>query len=187
MGDENDRSMETKLEYEEEEEEEDEDDDEDENEDEDELDEPKELEEMLPPRLSWWVGADGKQHLEILVINNDINNKNKLQMIEPCSICYLPFSTQGNHQICALNATPYVNMRMSYLFMPLVSAIVLIKRIKKKTRSPRVLISIAKLGVEKDMVASNCMTIMELRSTPTVTSRLVMQLLFGSKINEACL
>nr|GEX49497.1 hypothetical protein [Tanacetum cinerariifolium] len=55
MGDENDRLMETELEYEEEE---DEDDDEDENEDEDELDEPEELEEMLPPRLSWWVGAD---------------------------------------------------------------------------------------------------------------------------------
>nr|GFB94114.1 zinc finger, RING/FYVE/PHD-type [Tanacetum cinerariifolium] len=78
MGDENDRSMETELE------------------DEDELDE---LEEMLPPRLSCWVGADGKQHLEILVIINDINNKNKLQMIDPCSICYLPFFTQGNHRI----------------------------------------------------------------------------------------
>nr|GFB16735.1 hypothetical protein [Tanacetum cinerariifolium] len=81
--------METEMEYEEE----------DEDEDEDELDE---LEEMLPPRLSCWVGADGKQNLEILVINNDINNKNKLQMIEPCSICYLPFSTQGNHRICLL-------------------------------------------------------------------------------------
>nr|GEZ70007.1 hypothetical protein [Tanacetum cinerariifolium] len=45
MGDENDRSMETELEYEEE----------DEDEDEDELDE---LEEMFPPRLSCWVGAD---------------------------------------------------------------------------------------------------------------------------------
>nr|GFA06386.1 hypothetical protein [Tanacetum cinerariifolium] len=89
MGDENDRSMETELEYEEE----------DKDENEDELDE---LEEMLPPRLSCWVGADGKQHLEILAINNDINNKNKLHMIEPCSICYLPFSTQGNHRICCL-------------------------------------------------------------------------------------
>nr|GEV33717.1 hypothetical protein [Tanacetum cinerariifolium] len=98
MGDENDRSMETELEYEEEE---DEDEDEDKDEDEDELDEPKELE-MLPPRLSWWVGADGQKHLEILVINYDINNKNKLQMIEPCSICYLPFSTKGNHRICCL-------------------------------------------------------------------------------------
>ncbi|GJW01395.1 hypothetical protein Tco_1556646 [Tanacetum coccineum] len=98
MGDENDRSIETELEYEEEEEEEKEEVIEFEDEDEDELDE---LEEMTPPRLSCWVGADGKQHHEIVVIDNDINNilKNKLHMIEPCSICYLPFSTRGNHRI----------------------------------------------------------------------------------------
>ncbi|GJT48845.1 zinc finger, RING/FYVE/PHD-type containing protein [Tanacetum coccineum] len=110
MGDENDRSIETELEYEEEEEEEEEEEKEEviefEDEDEDELDEDEleELEEMTPPRLSCWVGADGKQHHEIVVIDNDINNilKNKLHMIEPCSICYLPFSTRGNHRICCL-------------------------------------------------------------------------------------
>ncbi|GJR53337.1 hypothetical protein Tco_1403858 [Tanacetum coccineum] len=71
MGDENDRSIETELEYEEEEKEEVVEIDEDE--DEDELDELEELEEMTSPRLSCWVGEDGKQHHEIVVIDNDIN------------------------------------------------------------------------------------------------------------------
>ncbi|GKE67035.1 hypothetical protein Tco_1521196, partial [Tanacetum coccineum] len=68
---------------------------------EEEEDEIEELEEMTSPRISCRIGADGKKHHEIVVdIYDDLNGfKNRLEMIDPCSICFLPFSTQGNHRI----------------------------------------------------------------------------------------
>ncbi|GKE36253.1 zinc finger, RING/FYVE/PHD-type containing protein [Tanacetum coccineum] len=71
---------------------------------EEEEDEIEELEEMTSPRISCRIGADGKKHHEIVVgIYDDLNGfKNRLEMIDPCSICFLPFSTQGNHRICCL-------------------------------------------------------------------------------------
>lgn len=102
MGDENERSMEIESEYEEEEEEKkgeavEVESEEEEDDEEEEIIE--ELEEMTSPRISCWLGADGKTYQGVMVVDDDIGNKCQY---DDCSICYQPMNIRGKHRLCCL-------------------------------------------------------------------------------------
>ncbi|GKE08225.1 zinc finger, RING/FYVE/PHD-type containing protein, partial [Tanacetum coccineum] len=78
-------------------------DEEEDNESEDEDEEVEELEDMPSPRisLSCWLGADGKTHHGVMIMDDTSNDSNKPQF-DDCSICYEPFTSYGKHRICCL-------------------------------------------------------------------------------------
>ncbi|GKE36348.1 zinc finger, RING/FYVE/PHD-type containing protein, partial [Tanacetum coccineum] len=70
-----------------------------EEEEEEEDDDFKELEELIPPKVTSWTGADGKTIHGIMVFND--GPKICCQM-DVCPICYHAWTSHGKHRICCL-------------------------------------------------------------------------------------
>ncbi|GJR77832.1 ribonuclease H-like domain-containing protein [Tanacetum coccineum] len=65
-------------------------------------------EELTPPKVTSWIDPiDGKTMHEVMVITNDLNHPNKKRkyircQFDDCTICYQPWTSFGDHQICCL-------------------------------------------------------------------------------------
>nr|GFA80464.1 zinc finger, RING/FYVE/PHD-type [Tanacetum cinerariifolium] len=68
-------------------------------EEEEEIEEIEELEEMTSPRISCWLGADGKTYQGVMVVDDDISCQGNKCQYDDCSICYQPMAISGKHRV----------------------------------------------------------------------------------------
>lgn len=66
---------------------------------EDEDDDFKVLEELIPPKVTSWTGADGKTIHGIMVFNDDLFGLKIHSQMDVCPICYHAWTSHGKHRI----------------------------------------------------------------------------------------